>query len=100
MPRSSMKVTKKNQVVPLPAQYNNNSVVHHTTEKPSLLQTMKEGFGFGLGSSVAINMINSMFRKDTNNSNSSIHRNNEMYTQCMKDFNDDKAVCEKYLDSE
>lgn len=100
MPRSSVKVTKKNQVAPVPTQHNNKSVVHHTTEKPSLLQTMKEGFGFGLGSSVARNMIDSIFRKDTNNSNSSIHTNNEMYTQCMKDFNDDKAVCDKYLNSE
>jgi hypothetical protein len=58
-------------------------------QKPSFLQTMKEGLAFGVGNAVAHRIIGSI-----PNTVKEVERPLE-YEQCMKEY-DDKAVCERY----
>ena len=52
MPRSSNKPVVTKPVV-------NSSVVQHRLEQPSLFSSIKQGFGFGMGSSIAHNIFDS-----------------------------------------
>lgn len=58
-------------------------------EKPSFLQTMKEGLAFGVGNAIAHKIIGSI-----PNTIKEIEKPLE-YEQCMKEY-DDKAACERY----
>lgn len=76
MPRSSTP-NRKSSVVPFAASahYINAldkkkiappPVVHVPAQQPTFGQIVKEGFGFGVGQSVAHNVVNSLFGKNTN----------------------------------
>ena len=71
-------------------------VIHHKknlpaiiSQKPSFLQTMKEGVAFGVGNAIAHKIIGSIPNTIVGNGKSI------EYEQCMKEY-DDKAVCERY----
>lgn len=70
----------------------NTSLQHVTTPVPRspFLQTMKEGFSFGLGNSLAHRFIGSLIPSVKS------PVDNKEYTQCMSDTND-KAGCEYLL---
>lgn len=76
MPRSSTP-NRKSSVVPFAASahYINNldkkkftppPFVHTPVQQPTFGQVLKEGFAFGAGQSVAHNVVNSIFGKNTN----------------------------------
>jgi len=59
MPRSTNKPVVNKPIV-------NNSVVQHRLEQPSLFSSIKQGFGFGMGSSIAHNIFDSKAAKPVN----------------------------------
>lgn len=60
-------------------------------QAPSMLDTMKQGFSFGIGSSIAHNMMNSIFRPAPKES---MH---DLYNKCMEK-NDSTINCNVYLE--
>jgi hypothetical protein len=70
--------------------------------KPSLGQTVKEGLAFGIGQSIAHNVIGSMFRTVTPVAavapvaTVAVTEKPE-YTQCMKESFGDKEMCKQFL---
>lgn len=72
-----IKVEDKNLPAIIPAQ------------RPSFLQTMKEGVAFGVGNTIAHKIIGSI-----PNTIKTTERSVE-YEQCMEEYND-KAACERY----
>jgi hypothetical protein len=70
MPRSSNKPVVTKPVV-------NSSVVQHRLEQPSLFGSIKQGFGFGMGSSIAHNIFDSKAAKPV------IDKTTE-FKQCME----------------
>jgi hypothetical protein len=64
------------------------------SQKPSFLQTIKEGLGFGVGSSIGHRIVGMMFSQvETPVKNKEIKLK---YEQCMKKY-DDIAVCKEFL---
>jgi len=71
---------------------------HHNLpaiQKPSFLQTMKEGVALGVGSSIGHRIVGSILGPATVNT-TIVDKKNEEYEQCMKD-NNDKTGCEHLL---
>ena len=83
--------------MPSAIEYKKNIPAIIVAQKPSFLQTMKEGFGLGIGSSIGHRIVGSILGS-TNISTSSVIKNDE-YEQCMKD-NNDKTGCEYLLRSQ
>ena len=77
--------------------YKKNLPASIVAQKPSFLQTMKEGVALGIGSSIGHRIVGSIL--GTGNPGHpaapSINKNDE-YEQCMKD-NNDKSGCEYLL---
>jgi len=57
-------------------------VVPSVPSTPSLTSSMKQGFGFGLGSSIAHTMVGSMFQRSTKPDCQPIQKD---YEQCLVD---------------
>lgn len=82
MPRSTSPSKQHNMPRNLPA------LIH---QKPSFLQTMKEGVALGVGSSLGHRLVGAVM------GSSIVQKSNvDEYEQCMKD-NNDKAGCEHLL---
>jgi len=67
-------------------------------QKPSFLQTVKDGIGYGIGSSLGHRLVGSIMGYSHDGGPSIVQKptvENE-YEQCMKD-NNDKAGCEYLL---
>ena len=91
MPRRSSSPSiheKKITTMPLVIDYKKN-LPALIPQKPSFLQTMKEGVAFGVGNTIAHKIIGSI-----PNTIKVCERPLE-YDQCMKEY-DDKAACERY----
>ena len=84
MPRT----TKKSVSLPKPV----SNTVSNTISKPSLLTSIKEGFGFGLGSTIARNMFSSSPIQTLPSSNISCIE----YNKCLE--SNDKYECFGNLD--
>lgn len=81
-------------------------------QQPSMIDSMKQGFSFGLGSSIAHSVVGSIFKpKDTNNNidtNNHIDTNNkpnvttskmyELYNKCLEE-NDININCVNILEN-
>jgi hypothetical protein len=95
MPRrsSSPSLYQKKIITPLPIDNKKNLPAPILSNKPSFLQTMKEGVALGVGSSIGHRLIGSILGP-ANVAVPSV-KNNE-YEQCMKD-NNDKGACEYLL---
>jgi hypothetical protein len=67
--KSPINKNSKNNIPPpsrSPSPQNDNIV----SQQPSMIDSMKQGFSFGLGSSIAHSVVGSIFKsKDTNNTN-------------------------------
>jgi hypothetical protein len=92
MPRSSSpkiperKITTVKQM-PLPFDRNLPAII---PQRPSFLQTMKEGVALGVGSSLGHRLVGAIMGPTMIQK---AEQNKEEYDQCMKD-NNDKAGCE------
>jgi len=99
MPRrsSSPSLSQKKITTPLAIDYKKNLPAVIVAQKPSFLQTMKEGVALGVGSSIGHRIVGSILgpANAANAEIPSVSKNNE-YEQCMKDTND-KAACEYLL---
>jgi len=88
--RSSGESFHEKKIITMPAVMDNKknlpAIIH---EKPSFLQTIKEGMAFGIGNAIAHRMIGSIPNTISKSGNSI------EYEQCMKEH-DDKAACERY----
>jgi hypothetical protein len=112
MPRITTKTNSKSYSIqspmktPPPLQSNPPQMRTHTslqTNPPSMLDTMKQGFSFGVGSSIAHNMVNSIFgskNKDENvikkevsdETKLSSDKIYEIYNKCLEK-NDNNIDC-------
>jgi hypothetical protein len=69
-------------------------------ERPSFLQTMKEGVALGVGSSIGHRIVGAIMGPPQIQTSQvqTVDKKKEEYEQCMKDTND-KAGCEHILRS-
>ena len=96
MPRRSSSTSlsqKKIITAPSAIDYKKNLPAVIVAQKPSFLQTIKEGVALGVGSSIGHRIVGSILGSPNTSLPSS---KNYEYEQCMKD-NNDKAVCEYLL---
>ena len=101
MPRSNKNTS--------PAIIHKPTAVSVTNTRPSLGQTMKEGFGLGLGMSVAQHTVNGVMNFLTPPKSSNIVENKEVetikfgkqieYEKCMKYSSNDTEFCRTLLDN-
>jgi len=99
MPRRSSSTSlsqKKIITAPSAIDYKKNLPAVIVAQKPSFLQTIKEGVALGVGSSIGHRIVGSILGH-ANVANTPLPSSkNYEYEQCMKD-NNDKAVCEYLL---
>jgi hypothetical protein len=84
-----------------PAIIKKPSAVSVINERPSLGQTMKEGFGLGLGMSVAQNAVNSAMNLFSAPKTSNPVENTKVqeYEKCMKYSSNDTDLCKTLLNN-
>ena len=92
MPRSA-KQTNSKPMIPPPKSAIPAPAPKSTIPAPSMMDTIKQGFSFGIGSSIAHNMMNSIFRPAPN-PKESMH---DLYNKCMEK-NDSTINCNVYLE--
>jgi hypothetical protein len=71
------------------------------SQRPSFLQTMKEGISFGVGSSIGHRIVGAAFGEPTPRvgmMTSQTEKLQEEYEQCMKKY-DDIAGCKRILEA-
>ena len=93
--RSSSQSIHDKKITTMPLDHTRNLPVPIVTQKPSFLQTMKEGVALGIGSSLGHRLVGAIMGPATIQ-NSIIDKKKEEYEQCMKD-NDDKTGCQHLL---
>jgi len=101
--------------MPRPHKNNSPAIIHKPTvvsvahTRPSLGQTMKEGFGLGLGMSVAQHAVNGVINFLSPPKTSNIVENTKQieyaqnkdfeYEKCMKYSSNDSDLCQTLLDN-
>jgi len=97
MPRSSS--TSKRNVTTMPIRIpEHRNLPALIPEKPSFLQTMKEGVALGVGSSIGHRLVGAIMGPLQTSQVQPVDKKKEEYEQCMKDTND-KTGCEHILRS-
>ncbi len=86
MPRSAKQTNSPPPKSSIPAPAPKSSI-----PAPSMMDTMKQGFSFGIGSSIAHNIMNSIFRPAPKES---MH---DLYNKCIEK-NDSTINCNVYLE--
>lgn len=71
------------------------TTVHHTVEAPTLGQSMKQGFGWGMGSAIAHRIFGAT--PVVNHTTTMVVSSNPEYEKCMKESFNDKEACKQYL---
>ena len=99
---SSNKNSKNN--IPPPSRSPSPQSDSIVSQQPSMIDSMKQGFSFGLGSSVAHSVVGSIFKpKDTNNNidtnkpNVTTSKIYELYNKCVEE-NDININCNNILE--
>lgn len=87
--RSSSPSIHEKKITTMPKKVESKNLPAIIPQKPSFLQTMKEGVAFGVGNAIAHKIIGSI-----PNTIKTTERPVE-YEQCMEEYND-KAACERY----
>jgi len=67
-----------------------------TPQRPSFLQTMKEGVALGIGSSIGHRVVGAFMGPSSPIKEHVPSLMTREYEKCMEEY-DDKAVCEKYI---
>ena len=91
MPRKSQTMPQM-KIAPISSDKNLPAIVQ---QRPSFLDTMKEGIGLGIGSSIGHRIVGAIMGSPQITPVEVQYRNYE-YEECMKDTND-KAGCEYIL---
>ena len=95
MPRSSSP-SKPRTITTMPIRYpEHRNLPALIPQKPSFLQTMKEGVALGVGSSIGHRIVGAIMGPPQVQT---VDKKKEEYEQCMKDTND-KTGCEHILRS-
>jgi hypothetical protein len=90
MPRSTTP-SKQSKITTMPIRVpQHRNLPALVPEKPSFLQTMKEGLALGVGSSLGHRIVNSFMGPPT----IKVETNTE-YETCMKEYND-TALCKEH----
>jgi hypothetical protein len=89
MPRRTSPSMHEKKITTMPIKLEDKNLPAIIPQRPSFLQTMKEGAAFGVGNAIAHRIIGSIPNTIVGNGNSI------EYEKCMKEY-DDKAVCERY----
>ena len=105
MPRTTSKMNSKSYTAPPPLQTQQPPIRTHTplqSNQSSMFDTMKQGFSFGVGSSIAHNMVNSLGSKnkdenvikkeDSNETKLTSDKIYEIYNKCLEK-NDNNIDC-------
>lgn len=98
MPRSSSP-SKPRTITTMPIRYpEHRNLPALIPQKPSFLQTMKEGVALGVGSSIGHRIVGAIMGPSQTSQVQTVDKKKEEYEQCMKDTND-KTGCEHILRS-
>ena len=96
MPRSSSP-SKPRTITTMPIRYpEHRNLPVLIPQKPSFLQTMKEGVALGVGSSIGHRIVGAIMGPLQTSQVQIVDTKKEEYDQCMKDTND-KSGCEHIL---
>ena len=97
MTRTSKSITPRKAAPPLMIQ----KPVVESIQRPSLGQSMKEGFGLGVGVSVAQHAVNGVmnFFSPPKSSNTVENSKVQEYEKCMKYSSNDSDLCKNLLDN-
>ena len=98
MPRSSSP-SKPRTITTMPIRYpEHRNLPALIPQKPSFLQTMKEGVALGVGSSIGHRIVGAVMGAPQIQTSQvqTLDKKKEEYEQCMKD-NNDKVGCEHLL---
>jgi hypothetical protein len=97
MTRTSKSITPRKAAPPPMIQ----KPVVESIQRPSLGQSMKEGFGLGVGVSVAQHAVNGVmnFFSPPKSSNTVENSKVQEYEKCMKYSSNDSDLCKKLLDN-
>lgn len=94
--RSSSPPIQQRKITTMPIRYpEHRNLPAIIPQKPSFLQTMKEGVALGVGSSIGHRIVGAIMGPSIVQT---IDKKQEEYEQCMKD-NNDKTGCEHLLKS-
>ena len=101
MPRSKQTAVAPKVATPKVVNPNvvNPTVVNPKVVNPSLMQTVKEGVGFGIGSAIGHRVVNGLFGSGSSQPHEVRKRPTE-YEQCLaehRDFGDSTAMCSYLL---
>jgi hypothetical protein len=107
MPRSAnrpnTKVSEKKPNIPPPLRAHPHPPSHPQSQPPSMFDTMKQGFSFGVGSSIAHNIFTSKNKDETNKKNDisnetklSSDKIYDLYNKCLEK-NDNNIDCNVIL---
>ena len=89
--RSSSPSLPKRKITTVPDNRNLPAIV---SQKPSFLQTMKDGVALGIGSSIGHRVVGAFMGPPTVQA-PIVEKTNIEYEKCMKEY-DDKIACEIY----
>jgi hypothetical protein len=101
--RKSIFLRSSTSNVPVKTQQSPSIVQHnHQIQQPGFFSNILQGFGLGTGQAIAHNI----FRSDPvvkhvnvpNTNTSDIKSEPPAYVQCMKEYNDNKDLCQQYLE--
>ena len=96
MPRRSSSPSKGRNITTMPIRIpEHRNLPAIIPQKPSFLQTMKEGVALGVGSSIGHRIVGAVMGSPVIQT---VDNKKEEYEQCMKD-NNDKTGCEHILKS-
>ena len=93
--RSSSPSLHERKITTMPIRVQDKNLPAIIPQRPSFLQTMKEGVAFGVGNAIAHRIVGSIMGPAIVQ-NPIIDKKQEEYEQCIKD-NNDKSGCEHIL---
>lgn len=100
--RSSSVSQSSSSNVPVKTQQSSIVQHNHQIQQPGFFSNILQGFGLGTGQAIAHNI----FRSDPvvkhvnvpNTTTNYIKSDPPAYVQCMKEYNDNKELCQQYLE--
>ncbi len=99
--RRSSSVSQSSPKTPITTSQSSSIVQHnHQIQQPGFFSNILQGFGLGTGQAIAHNI----FRSDPVVKHVNVPNTNDIkseppaYVQCMKEYNDNKDLCQQYLE--